>query len=214
MFDRLRKRKDNLREEKRTISRVQRETERERQRLEREEKKIKEDIVKLFKKGQKDAVKTLSKSLMNNRQQQERLYKQRSQLSEVSTSMVVAKQTGKMAQSFGQVSSVLSKYNDSARVGDFMKTMNEYEKQNYTLSAKQEYMSDAIDSALDVDVQEESEEVLNAVLDELNLNYASRMEAVPKVVPKERQNAMLSERKAVEEGDNNIEDRLASLRTP
>ncbi|GJQ12141.1 hypothetical protein GpartN1_g3932.t1 [Galdieria partita] len=217
MFEKFRKRSDNVREQRRTISRAQRETERERQRLEREEKKIKEEIIQLVKKGQKDAAKTLAKSLVHNRQQQDRLYRQRSQLGEVSTSMVVAKQTGTMAQTFGQVSGVLSKYNDSSKVSDFMKTMKEYEKQNDILSTKQEIMGDAVDSALDEDVQEESEEVLSAVLDELNLNYASRMEAVPQVLKKEKQSAALAERKAVgneEEGDRNIEDRLASLRTP
>lgn len=215
MFSRFRNRNDNLREQRRTISRSQRETERERQRLAQEEKKIKVEIAELVKKGQKDAAKTLAKSLVRNRQQQERLYKQRAQLGDVGTSMVVAKQTGNMAKTFGQVSGVLSSYNDSSKVADFMKTIKEYEKQSNILSTKHEFMNDAVDSALGEDVEEESEEVLNAVLDEVNLGYVSRMEAVPKAVRNEKRNAGLSERSSVEEeGDTNIEDRLASLRTP
>jgi len=128
--------------------------------------------------------------------------------------MVVARQTGEMARNFGQVSAVLSKVNDSANVHDFMKTMKEYERQSNIMSTKQEYMSDAIDSAMDEDV-EESEEVVKAVLDEVNLGYLSRMESVPnKFIREERSDGLTERNAAGQDEEDNFEKRLASLRTP
>jgi len=206
--------KDIVREQSRSISRAQRETERERSKLEREEKKIKEDLKELLRKGQRDAAKTLAKALVANRQQQQRLYAQRAQIGQVGSSMVVARQTGEMARNFGQLSGVLSKVNDSANVHDFMKTMKEYERQSNIMSTKQEYMSDAIDSAMDEDV-EESEEVVKAVLDEVNLGYLSRMESVPnKFIREERSDGLTERNAAGQDEEDNFEKRLASLRTP
>eukprot|EP00871_Galdieria_phlegrea_P003654 jgi/Galph1/428/GphlegSOOS_G5220.1 len=223
LFNSSKKRNEVVRQQRRTISRAQRETDRERERLEREAKNTEAEIKKLLKqlctKGQKDAAKTLAKALVHNRNQQQKLYQQRAQLGGISHSIVIAKQTGDMAKTFGNVSEVLAQFNESTKVNDFVKTMKEYEKQNTGLATKQELMSDAADSAFeDNDIEGESEEVLQAVLDEVGLSYLSQMEATPKgQVSKGNKNVQLSgtnPSQTREDVDGDLVDRLTSLKAP
>ncbi|RTG83139.1 charged multivesicular body protein 2A [Schistosoma bovis] len=147
---------EQLRDSKRTIARTLREIDREKTQLERERVRITNEIRALAKRGQIDAVKALSMKIQT------------------------LKSTATMASAMKQVALTMRKMNSTMQLPQFQKIMMEFEKQTETMEMKQDMMSDVIDDAIgDQNDIEDSETVVNKVLEELGIDLNAQLSNLP-----------------------------------
>mmetsp|Transcript_9578 Transcript_9578/g.11115 ORF Transcript_9578/g.11115 Transcript_9578/m.11115 type:complete len:220 (+) Transcript_9578:123-782(+) len=162
-------------ETKREVRNSQRGMEREIRELEREEKKILMEIKQRAKqpgvKGMNDpALKSMAKNLVQIRNQKEKLYASKAQLSSVGmTATSMATQVAATA-AIGSVSTAMGKINTAIDAKEMTKIMADFTRQNEVMEVRQEMMDDALTDAFDADeIEEEADQVTGQVLAELGI---------------------------------------------
>merc|ERR1719378_808466 len=121
----------------------------------------------MAKQGQMDAVKIMAKDLVRTRRYVKKFMLMRANIQAVSLKIQTLKSQNAMAQAMKGVTKA-------------MKIMQEFEKQSEIMDMKEEMMSDVIDDALgDEDDEEESDAIVNQVLDELGLQLTDQLTGVP-----------------------------------
>eukprot|EP00554_Chaetoceros_debilis_P003876 CAMPEP_0194095358 /NCGR_PEP_ID=MMETSP0149-20130528/56785_1 /TAXON_ID=122233 /ORGANISM="Chaetoceros debilis, Strain MM31A-1" /LENGTH=226 /DNA_ID=CAMNT_0038781299 /DNA_START=292 /DNA_END=972 /DNA_ORIENTATION=+ len=166
-------------ETKRTVRKSQREMEREVRELEREEKKILTEIKQRAKqpgvKGMHDpALKSMAKNLVQVRNQKDKLYSSKAQLSSIGmTATSMATQVAATA-AIGSVSTAMGKANQAIDTKEMNKIMADFTRQNEVMEVRQEMMDDALTDAFDnEDLEEEADQVTGQVLAELGIEMDS-----------------------------------------
>ncbi|CAL8098716.1 unnamed protein product [Calicophoron daubneyi] len=169
-----------LRENKRAITRAVRELDTEKRRLEQDKARITTEIKKLAKQGEMDAVRVLAKQIVRNNNYIKRFTLMRTNLEAISLKLQTLKSTNAMAQTMKQVTQVMRRMNASMKLPQLQKIMMDFERQSGMLESKEEMMTDAIDDALgDEDDAEESEAVVNKVLEELGIEMGDQIAGLP-----------------------------------
>jgi len=157
--------------------------EREVRELEREEKKILSEIKQRAKqpgvnvKGMNvndPALKSMAKNLVQVRNQKDKLYSSKAQLSSIGmTATSMATQVAATA-AIGSVSTAMGKANQAIDTKEMNKIMADFTRQNEVMEVRQEMMDDALTDAFDnEDLEEEADQVTGQVLAELGIEMDS-----------------------------------------
>lgn len=117
-----------------------------------------------------------------------------------------------MMQSMKGATRIIGGMNRSMNLPALSKIAADFERENDMMEQRQEMMEDAVDDALgDPAEEEESEETVNQILDELGVEFNSKLGETPQGI----QTGAVAEGKvaqAIGGGDDDLEARLASLR--
>ncbi|CAH8475094.1 unnamed protein product [Schistosoma turkestanicum] len=171
---------EQLRESKRTITRTLREIDREKAQLERERVRVTNEIRMLAKRGQIDAVRVMAKQLVRTESYIKKFSLMHSNITALSIKIQTLKSTATMATVMKQVALTMGKMNATMHLPQLQKIMLEFEKQTETMELKQDMMSDVIDDAIgDQDEIEDSENVVNKVLEELGIDLNAQLSNLP-----------------------------------
>ncbi|KAF5836398.1 Snf7-domain-containing protein [Dunaliella salina] len=172
---------DLLRENKRNLDKAIRDLDRERMGLQNQEKRIIQDIKKMAKEGQMDAVKVMAKSLVRNRHAVTKMYGLKSQLQAVSLRIATLKSTDAMANAMKGATKAMRMMNKKLNMPQLTHIMREFEKQNERMEMTSDMMGDAVDDAMgEEDEEEETDGLVNQVLDEIGIANLTELAAAPK----------------------------------
>ena len=161
---------ERLRKHQRALERTQRELDRERAKLEQQEKKLIADIKKSAKNGQTGPLKIQAKDLVRTRRYIQKFYQMRTQLQAISLRIQTVRSNEQMMQSMKGATALLGSMNRQMNLPALQRIAMEFEKENDIMDQRQEMMDDAIDDVNGLDEDEESEEVVNQVLDEIGID--------------------------------------------
>lgn len=181
LFGRRKTPEEMLRQNQRALNKVIRELDRERSQLERQEKKLVVDIKKMAKSGQIEAVKIMAKDLVRTRNFVKKFILMRANIQAISLKVQTLKSQAAMANAMKGVTKALKRMNSKLNLPQLQKIMMEFERESEIMDLKEETISDTIDDAIgEDDEDEESEVIVNQVLDELGISLDHELsEVVP-----------------------------------
>ena len=124
----------------------------------------------------------MAKDLVRTRHSITKFYAHKSQLQGVSLRMQTLKSTQAMGDAMRGVTRAMKSMNTQLNLPSLNNILKEFEKQNEKMDMTTEVMGDAIDDAFaGEDEEEETEELVNAVLDELGCNVGEELIDAPAV---------------------------------
>merc|ERR1711899_529384 len=127
----------------------------------------------MAKQGQMDAVKIMAKDLVRTRRYVKKFMLMRANIQAVSLKIQTLKSQSAMANAMKGVTKAMGSMNKQMKLPEIQKIMMEFEKQS-------EIMEDAIDDVMgDEDDEEESDAIVNQVLDELGLQLNDKIGDAP-----------------------------------
>lgn len=157
-----------------------RDLDRERAKMEQQEKKVINDIKKLAKDNQMDAVKIMAKDLVRTRRQVRKFMLMKANIQAVSLKIQTLKSQNTMAQAMKGVSKAMANMNRQMNLPQIQQILHEFEKQSEIMDMKEEMINDVIDDAMeDEGDEEESDAVVSQVLDELGLQLTDQLSGLP-----------------------------------
>jgi len=169
-----------LRQNQRALNKAMRELDRERQRMEMSEKTIIANIKKAAKAGQMDSVRIMAKDLVRTRQYIKKFVMMKANIQAVSLKVQTLKSQDAMAQAMKGVTQAMKSMNTQLNLPQIQKIMNEFEKQADMMDMKEEMMGEAIDDAMgEAGEEEETEAVVQQVLDELGIQMSEEFGKLP-----------------------------------
>merc|ERR1711970_1289426 len=169
-----------LRQNQRALNKAIRELDREKTKMEQQEKKIIADIKKMAKQGQMDAVKIMARDLVRTRRYVKKFMLMRANIQAVSLKIQTLKSQSAMANAMKGVTKAMGSMNKQMKLPEIQKIMMEFEKRSEIMDMKGEMMEDAIDDVMgDEDEEEESDAIVNQVLDELGLQLNDKLGDAP-----------------------------------
>merc|ERR1719315_653012 len=134
----------------------------------------------MAKQGQMDAVKIMAKDLVRTRRYVKKFMLMKANIQAVSLKIQTLKSQNSMAQAMKGVTRAMQKMNNQLKLPQIQKIMMEFEKQSEIMDMKGEMMEDAIDDVMgDEDDEEESDAIVNQVLDELGLQLNDKLGDAP-----------------------------------
>merc|ERR1711970_414467 len=168
-----------LRQNQRALNKAIRELDREKTKMEQQEKKIIADIKKMAKQGQMDAVKIMARDLVRTRRYVKKFMLMRANIQAVSLKIQTLKSQSAMANAMKGVTKAMGSMNKQMKLPEIQKIMMEFEKQSEIMDMKGEMMEDAIDDVMGDEDDEESDAIVNQVLDELGLQLNDKLGDAP-----------------------------------
>ncbi|KAI4464111.1 charged multivesicular body protein [Holotrichia oblita] len=169
-----------LRKNQRALNKAMRDLDRERMKMEQQEKKVIGDIKKMAKEGQMDAVKIMAKDLVRTRRYVKKFMVMKANIQAVSLKIQTLRSQNAMAQAMKGVTKAMQSMNRQLNLPQIQRILQEFEKQSEIMDMKEEVMNDAIDDAMADDAdEEESDAVVNQVLDELGLQLGDQLSGLP-----------------------------------
>lgn len=172
--------KEQLRENKRMITRAIRELDRERRSLEMEEKRLTIEIKKMARENQMKAVKIMARDLVRTRQYVTKFIEMRSQLQGCALKLQTVKSHAAMAEAMSSTAIAMRKMNKAVDVPAINKMMAEFERENMKSEMMQEMMGDAIDDVMEND-EEEEDKIVGQVLDEIGIDMSEGIPNAPEM---------------------------------
>lgn len=180
LFGRRKTPQEMLKQNQRALNKAMRELDRERMRLETQEKKIIADIKKTARMGQMDSVRVMAKDLVRTRQYVKKFVIMRANIQAVSLKVQGLKSQDAMAQAMRGVTRAMGNMNRQLNLPQIQRIMTEFEKQSEIMDMKEEMMDDAIDDAIgNSGEEEETEAVVQQVLDELGIQMGEQLDRLP-----------------------------------
>eukprot|EP00210_Caulerpa_lentillifera_P005302 g5066.t1 len=168
--------KDTVRTAKRDIQKNSRDVERELTALKREEQKLILQIKQATKQGNTANARVLAKSLIRLRGQITKLTEGSAQLKGISTQMTTAGATHTVGTAMKNASTAMKAVSKATDAQKMQQTLQSFTKENEKMSLAQEFMDDAVESALDTDgIEDEADDVMNQVLDEIGIEFNSKL---------------------------------------
>lgn len=169
-----------LRKHQHALNRAMRELEREKIKMEREEKKIIFNIKKVAKEGQMEAVKIMAKDLVRTRRYVKKFMVMKANLQAASLKILSLNSENAVVQAMKNVAAAMRIINMQIKLPAFQNILQEFEKQSDILNLKEEIINQATDDAFEDDAdEEESDAVVDKVLDELGLNITDTLATLP-----------------------------------
>ena len=122
----------------------------------------------------------MAKDLVRTRHSITKFYALKSQLQGVSLRMQTLKSSQAMADAMRGVTTAMKSMNTKLNLPSLQNILWEFERQNEKMEMTTEVMGDAIDDAFEgEDEEEETDELVNAVLDELGCNVGAELISAP-----------------------------------
>lgn len=178
------------RQNDRTINRAQREMARERLRLEAEEKKIMSEIKAMGRKGRMVEARMLAKNLVQVRNAKARTYQASIQAGAVGSQARMAQANATMMGVVDSTRQVMANANGLNDPQKHMRMMQDFEMETEKYKLNEEMTDEVLDSVLGgSEVEGETDDVLNAVLDEIGFEVSGRMGEAPSMRPAAQQDA-------------------------
>lgn len=207
---------EQLKANKRLISRAIREMDRERAQLERDQKRLEMEIRKLAKEQQMGAVKIAAKDLVRTRQHVAKFYQMRSTLQGLALKMQTMKTSHEMTQSMAKMSKAMKAMNKQMNLPKMQAMMIEFQREEAKMEMTQEMVGDVIDDAMDDPTSIDNEDaIVKQVLDEIGVDLSGKLQAAPEGTPALKQAAIPVAAGNAQEDDaemNSLEARLENLR--
>jgi len=205
---------ERLRKHQRALEKAQRELDRERIKLEQQEKKLIADIKKSAKNGQIGAAKIQAKDLVRTRKYVQKFYQMRTQLQAVSLRIQTVRSNEAMMQSMKGATTLLSSMNRTMNLPALQRIAMEFERENDIMDQREEMMTDAIDEVSGLDEEEETDDVLNQVLDEIGVDLSNSLGETPTGLASKEASTEGRVAQAIggDPGDDDLQARLDSLR--
>uniref|UniRef100_D3TNI8 Putative assembly/vacuolar sorting protein n=1 Tax=Glossina morsitans morsitans TaxID=37546 RepID=D3TNI8_GLOMM len=172
--------KEQQRENDRNLRKATRDIERERRKLEEEEKKLEQEIRKNAAQGNNDVCRILAKQLVEIRKQKSRTFAANSKITSIGyqnktigTNVALSNAMGTTAKTMAEMNKVLRPEGIAANVRDFQQA-------NMKMEMTDEMINDTLDEMLnDSDEEEETNAVVNKVLDEIGIEISGKMANIP-----------------------------------
>ncbi|OSX80546.1 hypothetical protein BU14_0050s0019 [Porphyra umbilicalis] len=197
---------EQIRANKRQLQRAGREMERERMKLERTEVTTKNKIKAAARAGQMEAARMLAKDLVRTRNNVTRLYKMQTEMQSLSAQMTEMQTAGTMANAMGDAVKIMVTVSKTMNMPTMRATLMEYQREAAKMGMTQEMMQDTLDDTLgSADEVDQTEELVDSVMDELGLETSSRLGAVPS-------NKVGASSQMADEVDPSLNARLEHLR--
>ncbi|KAL3785029.1 hypothetical protein HJC23_007950 [Cyclotella cryptica] len=171
--------KEQLRENKRMITRAIRELDRETRSLQKEEQRLTIEIKKMARDNQMKAVKIMAKDLVRTRQYITKFIEMRSQLQGCALKLQTVTSHQAMAEAMSSTAKAMSKMNKAVNIPSISKMMAEFERENMKSEMMQEMMADAIDDVMDDNDEEEEDRIVGQVLDEIGIDMNETIPNAP-----------------------------------
>jgi charged multivesicular body protein 2A len=200
-----------MKEYKRGLDKTVRELDKERTKLLKEEKKIMAEMKKCAKADQIDSVKIMAKDLVRTRKYAQKFYRMKAQVQAVSLRLQTVQGTNQMMKCMGGVTKAMQAMNAQVNVQGMQNIMREFERQNEMMGMKDEMMGEAVDDVMDDDgvEEEEAEEEIAKIMDEVGLDFKSKVGVTDAAMPAAAPVAAAE----TEAEDSALEARLAALKT-
>ncbi|XP_077436893.1 charged multivesicular body protein 2Ba [Vanacampus margaritifer] len=178
---------DIIKEQSRELRGTQRQITRDRTALEKQERQLEAEIKKMAKSGNREACKILAKQLVQLKKQKNRTYAVSSKVTSMNTQTKLMNSQMKMAGAMSSTSKTMHAINKQMDPQKTMKNMQEFQKENMKMGMTEEMINDTLDDFLgESGDEEESEDIVNQVLDEIGIEISGKMVRAPtagKTVP-------------------------------
>ncbi|CAK1556363.1 unnamed protein product [Leptosia nina] len=174
--------KEQQRQNDRELRKASRDLERDKAALEREEKKLEMEIKKMAKEGNNAGCKILAKQLVQLRNQKTRIYSANSKISSVQihnkamgANIAIAGAMGTTARTMGNMNKVMNPQ-------QIAKDMDAFKHASAKMDMTDEMISDTLDDIMNESGdEEETEGIINQVLDEIGIEVSGKMANAPSV---------------------------------
>ncbi|CAJ1079895.1 charged multivesicular body protein 2b [Xyrichtys novacula] len=171
---------DIIREQGKELRGTQRQITRDRTALERQEKQMEAEIKKMAKSGNREACKILAKQLVQLRKQKARTYAVSSKVTSMSTQTKVMNSQMKMAGAMSTTAKTMKAVNKKMDPQKTLKTMQDFQKENMKMGMTEDMINDTLDDIFDESGdEEESQDIVNQVLDEIGIEISGKMVRAP-----------------------------------
>uniref|UniRef100_A0A3B5KUD0 Charged multivesicular body protein 2B n=1 Tax=Xiphophorus couchianus TaxID=32473 RepID=A0A3B5KUD0_9TELE len=172
---------DVIKEQSKELRSTQRQITRDRTALEKQEKQMELEIKKMAKSGNKEACKILAKQLVQLRKQKNRTY------------------------------ATMQAVNKKMDPQKTLKTMQDFQKENMKMGMTEDMINDTLDDIFDESGdEEESQDIVNQVLDEIGIEISGKMVRAP-AAGKNVPGATAASSKGATISDDEIERQLRAL---
>ncbi|XP_028836703.1 charged multivesicular body protein 2b [Denticeps clupeoides] len=200
---------DVIKEQTKELRGTQRQITRDRTALEKQEKQLELEIKKMAKTGNKEACTILAKQLVQLRKQKNRTYAVSSKVTSMSTQTKLMNSQMKMAGAMAKTTKTMQAVNKKMDPQKTMQTMQNFQKETTKMEMTEEMMNDTLDDLFeDSGDEEESQDIVNQVLDEIGIEISGKMANAPSA---SRHNPTASTSKASGISDEEIERQLKAL---
>ncbi|XP_034741278.1 charged multivesicular body protein 2Ba [Etheostoma cragini] len=200
---------DIIKEQSKDLRGTQRQITRDRAALEKQEKQMEAEIKKMAKSGNKEACKILAKQLVQLRKQKNRTYAVSSKVTSMSTQTKVMNSQMKMAGAMSATAKTMQAVNKKMDPQKTLKTMQDFQKENMKMGMTEDMINDTLDEIFDgSDDEEESQDIVNQVLDEIGIEISGKMVSAP-AAGKNLPSAASSKQATI--SDDEIERQLRAL---
>eukprot|EP00750_Incisomonas_marina_P022140 INCI4868.1.p1 GENE.INCI4868.1~~INCI4868.1.p1 ORF type:complete len:216 (+),score=52.21 INCI4868.1:176-823(+) len=163
-------------ETSRSLQKEQRSMDRERRKLEAEEKKIIAKIKDCHKKGDKASARIYAKDLLRVRETSKRMLVMKSRIGSIAHRTKHMASTLKMSSAIQTASSAMSRINAAIDPQRLSAMMQQFAQQNDRMNVTEEMMDDMMDDFDQAD-EEEVDEITRGVLDEIGIEFESKLPA-------------------------------------
>lgn len=200
---------DVIKEQNKELRGTQRQITRDRTALEKQEKQLEMEIKKMAKTGNRDACKVLAKQLVQVRKQKTRTYAVSSKVTSMSTQTKLMNSNMKMAGAMATTTKTMQAVNKKMDPQKTMQTLQNFQKETAKMDMTEEMMNDTLDEIFeDSGDEEESQDIVNQVLDEIGIEISGKMAHAPSAARKQP-NAATSKADGI--SDEEIERQLKAL---
>lgn len=173
-----------LRRNQSAINKASREIEREKRKMEVEETKLIVQIKKMAKLGQSDSVKILAKNLIRTRRYISKFNMIQANFRAISLQVLTFKSYNTMTEAMRNITLVLRRINRSIGLPQMQKILQDFERAVDVCDLKESFINYEIDNTFsNDDDDEESDAILNKVLDELGLELTDKLATLPATIP-------------------------------
>jgi charged multivesicular body protein 2A len=210
------KRKDDMRKYKRLLTKSIRDIEKEMNSLKSKESKIILEIKKSARENQIDSAKIQAKSLIQTRKHIKKFHNMKAHLNAIEMQMTSFTGTANMTKMMRGVSGIMTKMNKQMNIPEMNNIMREFQKETEQLDLKEEILGETIDDALGMDDEDESDDILNQVLDEIGVTLSTSLKPVPqKSLSTPTKNPIINTAESIDTPENDLkelEKRLGDLK--
>ncbi|XP_034832150.1 charged multivesicular body protein 2b [Maniola hyperantus] len=174
--------KEQQRENDRELRKAGRDLERDKLALEREEKKLEMEIKKMAKEGNNEGCKILAKQLVQMRNQKKRFYTANSKISSVQIHNKAMGANIAIAGAMGTTAKTMGTMNKIMNPQQIAKDMEAFKQANLKMDMTDDMISDTLDDIMtESGDEEESDDIVNKVLDEIGIEVSGKMADAPSV---------------------------------
>ncbi|XP_038209735.1 charged multivesicular body protein 2b-B [Zerene cesonia] len=174
--------KEQQRQNDRELRKASRDLERDKAALEREEKKLEMEIKKMAKEGNNAGCKILAKQLVQLRNQKTRIYSANSKISSVQIHNKAMGANIAIAGAMGTTAKTMGNMNKIMNPQQIAKDMEAFRHANAKMDMTDEMISETLDDIMNESGdEEETEGIINQVLDEIGIEVSGKMANAPSV---------------------------------